>query len=67
MSQDRLRTILAEVVKIDEHVAAFVAAHADAFAAVDARYQRSAENLLHYVGLRQLEVASCSSSSASGA
>lgn len=56
MSQDRLRTILAEVVKIDEHVAAFVAAHPDAFAAVDARYQRSAENLLHYVGLRQLEL-----------
>ena len=56
MTKDRLRAILAEVVKIEDHVSAFVTAHDASLAAVPASYRASAENLVEYVALRQLEL-----------
>lgn len=56
MSQERLQKILAEVVRIEDHVEAFVAANGDTLAAVHPHYRASAENLLQYVALRQLEL-----------
>ena len=54
--EDRLQKIFAEVVRIEEHVDAFVAAHGGALTAVYPGYRASAENLLQYVALRQLEL-----------
>ena len=56
MTKDRLRALLAEVVKIEDHVSAFVTAHGSSLAAVPARERVSAENLMEYVGLRQLDL-----------
>jgi pyruvate kinase len=52
----QLEDIHAEVLKVQRHVAGFVEANLGALAAVQPGYRASAENLLAYVALRQLEL-----------
>ncbi|MCY1015879.1 pyruvate kinase [Pyxidicoccus sp. MSG2] len=56
MSGQQLEDIHAEVLKVQRHVTGFVEANLGALAAVQPGYRASAENLLAYVALRQLEL-----------
>ncbi len=56
MSSSRLREMHTDVLRVEQHVSAFVAARAGTLELVDPSYRRSAANLLAYVALRQLDL-----------
>lgn len=56
MTDHRFAAIYAEVRRVEQHVAAFLQARAATLEVVHPSYRRSAENLLAYVGMRQLDL-----------